>query len=160
MYDKGKSAAELNWEEDVSQGVAVVVQSLINRQWRNRAFCLSLEVANAVWVLPVRSASACFVLESYVLTLLVKTLLALYIPCLILEQLNDGVCVIKLHPVKMSGGGGVFPRILKPVKSGAATQQRNPRTRSPWCLGPSVGLVALDKKKKILPVPPSYPYTN
>jgi len=65
----------------------------------------------------VHSASACFVLESYVLTLLVKALLAQYIPCLILEQETDRVCVIKRHPVKMSGGGGVVPRILQPVVS-------------------------------------------
>jgi hypothetical protein len=44
----------------------------------------------------------------------VNTVLAQYSSCLILEQQNDGVCVIKRHPVKMSGGGGVAPRILKP----------------------------------------------
>lgn len=62
----------------------------------------------------LNSASACFVLESYVLILPVNTVLAQYSSCLILEQQNDRGHVIKGHPVKMSGGGGVVPRSLKP----------------------------------------------
>ena len=44
----------------------------------------------------------------------VNTLLAQYSSCPILEQQNNRMCVIKRHPAKTSGGGGVFPRILKP----------------------------------------------
>jgi len=44
----------------------------------------------------------------------VDTVIAQYSSCLILEQQNDSVRVIKCHLVKMNGDGGVAPRIIKP----------------------------------------------